>query len=166
MIYAMMIVLSMMCITMLQGQQEEPWQMVLDVPVVDFEGLQPWLETSGDTTLVVNFWATWCAPCVQELPHFSQLEKEYGGPLKLVLVSLDFEGATRKKLIPFINRNRLAPEVVHLVDSKMNSWIDKVSPEWSGALPGTLLVRNGDRYFHEGKFKEYSDLKTFINRKL
>jgi len=146
--------------------QDAVWEYVLDVPIVDFDGLQPYIAQEGDTTVIVNFWATWCVPCVKELPDFQKYYDQMSGPIKMVLVSLDFEGSTRKKLIPFINRNKVKPPVVHLVDYKMNEWIDKVSSQWSGALPATIVYRPDDTVsFHEGKFSDLQQLKQFINIK-
>lgn len=57
----------------------------------DFQGLEPLLNTESDTIYVVNFWATWCAPCVEELPHFETLNRQYDDrSIEVILVSLDF----------------------------------------------------------------------------
>ena len=49
----------------------------LPFDVVDFDGLKPYLNKKDDDVYVINFWATWCAPCVKELPYFEQLNKNY-----------------------------------------------------------------------------------------
>jgi thiol-disulfide isomerase/thioredoxin len=140
----------------------------LSIPIVDFEGLQPWLTRSNDTTYVVNFWATWCVPCVKELPYFETLEaKSDVQPVKVILVSLDFKNQIKTKLIPFVQQRNLQSEVVVLDDPDANSWIDKISPAWSGAIPATLVYRNDERTFYERSFKTYDELfeivKPYIN---
>ncbi len=141
---------------------------VMDVEILTFDQLRPRLHEYNDTTYVINFWATWCRPCVDELPHFERLQRyQRQRKLKVLLVSLDFEGQTRSKLIPFINRNHIESEVVHLIDPDMNSWINEVSGIWSGAIPGTLIYNRKDRMFYEGSFSSYNQLydkvKHFMN---
>src|SRR5690606_37914073 len=59
--------------------------------VLNYDQLKPYLSEDNDTTYVVNFWATWCVPCVGELPYFQNLERQMEGkPFRLLLVSLDF----------------------------------------------------------------------------
>lgn len=135
--------------------------------VVDFEGLKPLLEKQNDTTYVVNFWATWCAPCVKELPYYETLNTNYKDKnVKVVLVSLDFPHLYDKKLKPFIAENHLQSEVIALDDPDMNTWIPEVSTEWSGSLPATLIYNKNNREFYEQSFTYdalENALKPFIN---
>src|SRR5688572_595506 len=63
----------------------------LKIGVYSYEAFKPFLNADNDTTYIVNFWATWCKPCVEELPHFEQLYQEYKDKkVRLILVSLDF----------------------------------------------------------------------------
>jgi thiol-disulfide isomerase/thioredoxin len=109
---------------------------------------------------VVNFWATWCAPCIKELPYFQELHDRHSETVRVVLVSLDFPDQVNSKLIPFIAVRRLSPEVVLLNDTRENEWIPKVDPEWSGALPATLVRRGKDRIFLEGTVSREELFKT------
>ncbi len=123
--------------------------LIAGIPVYpDFSNIEPLLRYNNDTTYVINFWATWCKPCVEELPYFQALHKAYEGqPVKVVLVSLDFPQKLESKLVPFVEARNLQPLVVALLDGRYNDWIDKVSPEWTGAIPATLIYRGGDRNF-------------------
>jgi len=126
----------------------------------DFEHI---LDTQNDTTYLVNFWATWCAPCVKELPHFEEIQKlSKGKKLKVVLVSLDFERQFESRLIPFLNKNKIASDVVVLLDNKESTWIDKVDPEWSGAIPITLVYKGEKRNFYEKSFHSTDELKSIL----
>jgi len=62
------------------------------IPVYEkFEDMEPLLRLQNDTTYVVNFWATWCKPCIKEIPYFKELDSTYKDQkFKLLLVSLDF----------------------------------------------------------------------------
>lgn len=111
-------------------------------------------EYGGDTTYVVNFWATWCGPCVKELPFFADIPSNdrHGNPIKVILVSLDFPKQVESKLIPFLNEHEIKSEVIYLKDGKYNDWIDKVDPEWSGAIPITVIYNQNGRNFLEREF--------------
>lgn len=127
----------------------------------DFEGL---LHKENDTTYVVNFWATWCGPCVKELPYFEELNEIYKDEkVKVILVSLDFKKMIDKKLIPFLNKRKIQSDVVLLLDSKETKWIDKVDPSWSGAIPVTLFYNSKERLFFEKAFHSTKELTDIIN---
>lgn len=137
-----------------------------NVLVTDFKGLEPLLNKQNDTTYIVNFWATWCVPCVKEMPYFQKLHDEFSGDkVKVVLVSLDFLKHLDTRLKPFIEKYRLTPQVILLNDPDANTWINKVSPEWSGALPATLFYKKKFRAFYEKSFT-YEELQTIVKQNL
>lgn len=117
-----------------------------NVAVIRFPELQKRLTRPTDTTYVVNFWATWCGPCVKELPNFEQLRGANATKkVKVLLVSLDYASQLDKKVKPFVKQRDLKSEVVLLNESDPNEWIDKVDAQWSGALPFTLIFNNKTR---------------------
>ncbi len=114
----------------------------------------------GDSTYVVNFWATWCGPCVKELPYFEELNKKYSKTaFKQILVSLDSPKKIESKVIPFIEKNAIKSEVVLLADGKYNSWIDLVDPRWSGAIPITLILKGEKKLFYEREFHSMKEIE-------
>ena len=132
------------------------------LPVYDFDGFKPFLESSDDITYVINFWATWCKPCVEEMPHFIQLAKELeGSDIEFVFVSLDFRKYLEGSVIPFVIARGIEKHTVMLNDPDANSWINQVDPSWSGAIPATLIFRGDKREFHEKKLS-YEELKTIL----
>lgn len=134
----------------------------LSLPVYTFETFSQGLESDNDTLYVFNFWATWCRPCVAELPHFEAINDSLKGQkIKIILVSLDSRKKAETELIPFIQRKQLQNQVILLNAPDFNSWIDKISPEWSGSIPATLMVRKGKRAFYEQDF-EFGHLKNQI----
>ncbi|MBT8327116.1 MAG: TlpA family protein disulfide reductase [Bacteroidia bacterium] len=124
-----------------------------DFSKVHLEGL------SDDTTYVINFWATWCRPCVQELPLFDSLNNtSHNKPLKVILVSLDLVDSSAIKLRVFIKKKEIQSEVVVLTDGNSNRWIDLIDPNWSGAIPFTLMIHNKNKSYHEKQYHSYNEL--------
>lgn len=134
--------------TVVQGQT---------ISVISLDQLEQRLENGSDTSFVVNFWATWCGPCVKELPYFDQLTVHaVGTKTKVLLVSLDFAEQLETKVIPFAIERGLKSEVILMDEAKPNKWIPRVSTHWSGAIPATLFVntQKKTRHFYEGSFNE------------
>ncbi|MEP1489767.1 MAG: TlpA disulfide reductase family protein [Algibacter sp.] len=139
----------------------------LDLEIYDFAGFKSFLEKRDNKIYVINFWATWCAPCVKELPYFEKLNKEYiNDNVEVILVSLDFPHVYESKLKPFITKNKLKSKVIALDDVDANSWIPKVDESWTGSIPATVIYRNEKSKFYEQSFT-YEELekevKQFIN---
>ncbi|MBF0695431.1 MAG: TlpA family protein disulfide reductase [Flavobacterium sp.] len=128
----------------------------------DYLLLADYLKIEDDEIKVVNFWATWCAPCIKELPHFEKINSEYKKKgVEVILVSLDMAKQVEKALIPFIMRRKLGSDVVHLHDVDADVWINKVDPSWSGAIPATLIISKDRRAFFEKEFT-YDELQSEI----
>lgn len=119
------------------------------VAIVKMPWLDSMLHMQNDTTYVINFWATWCIPCVAELPSFDSLQKAYrNNKVKVILISLDYVKKREETVIPFLIKKGIQSEVVLLNEPNANAWINKVDPDWSGALPATLLVNNNTSFRH------------------
>lgn len=134
----------------------------IELEVYDFEGFKKFLNKKDDTIYVINFWATWCAPCVKELPYFEKLNQQYKEQkVEVVLVSLDFPHLYESKLKPFIVNKKLKSKVIALDDVHMNTWIPQVDESWSGSLPATIIYRNDMRKFFEQSFT-YEELEKEV----
>lgn len=131
--------------------------------IYDFQGIEKFLTTTDDKVYVVNFWATWCAPCIKELPYFEQLNKNYENELDVILISLDFPKNYDSKLKPFIQKHQLQSKVMALNDPDANTWIPKVDESWSGAIPATLIFNKNKRQFYEQTFT-YDQLETEVKQ--
>lgn len=122
------------------------------VPSLNYTELKPLLNQRGDKIYVVNFWATWCAPCIKELPYFEVLNQRED--VEVLLVSLDFPKHKESRLLPFIKKNKLQSMVVLLDDADENYWINNIHPNWSGAIPATIVYNNDKRDFYERSFTQ------------
>ncbi|MGJ5643379.1 TlpA family protein disulfide reductase [Formosa sp. S-31] len=138
-----------------------------ELTIYNFNELEPLLHKTGDKIYVVNFWATWCGPCVKELPYFEELPTTYGDKdVEVLLVSLDFVNQYETKLKPFIREHEIQSEVIALNDPDANTWIPKVNADWSGSIPATIIYTKDKREFFEQSFTyealEHA-IKQFIN---
>jgi thiol-disulfide isomerase/thioredoxin len=99
------------------------------------------IHNASDTVYVVNFWATWCKPCVQELPEFEVFSKQHQSEkIKVLLVCLDFREELEKKVNPFLKKNNYQTECVLLDEVDGNTYINAISKEWTGAIPATMVT--------------------------
>jgi len=127
---------------------------------VDYNGLKPYLSKQCDTVYVINFWATWCKPCVEELPMFTKVSRDkQNEKVKFIFVSLDFPKQLESRLQPFVDANLKDQTVILLNDANTNAWIEQIDTQWSGAIPATLFYKNSQHIFHEGSLTEEELLK-------
>jgi thiol-disulfide isomerase/thioredoxin len=134
---------------------------------ITFSDLEKRLQQGEDTLYIVNFWATWCKPCIAELPYFEKAHHAYkADKVKVLLVSMDFPDELEKRVIPFIKKRNLKPEVVLLEDPDPNTWINKVNPQWQGDIPATVFYRKARQQdFKSGELKE-EELNSLILKNL
>ena len=131
--------------------------------LVTLEELQQILKSDEDHIQVVNFWATWCAPCIKELPLLEKFTKD-NQEVKVRLVSMDMDlDPNPDKVRKFAARKNIQSQVLILNERDPNQWIEKIDRNWSGALPATLVVNNntGKRKFVEKELHE-GDLEKLI----
>lgn len=137
-----------------------------EIPFVNASQIKSWKASNSDTLYVISFWATWCKPCVEEIPAFVKLSKNFTDPkIKIILVSNDFKKHIQTHLVPFVKANHIASQVVFMDEPNPNDWIELVDPNWSGAIPATLFIKGniGFSEFHEG-ILSYNDLVAILNK--
>lgn len=113
------------------------------VKTVKLDALTSLLNNDADSVYVINFWATWCKPCIEELPYFEEATSAFSQKnVRIILVSLDSPSELERVLLPFVKKKDLKSEILLLDEQNPNEWIDKIEPEWTGSLPATIILRN------------------------
>ncbi len=136
------------------------------IPVMNFNQFEPILHYNNDSVYLVNFWATWCAPCRQELPAIEKVAYKYSGKkFRVILVSMDFKNQIESQLLPFVKSNNIKSDVILLHDLDQNTWIDKVDPGWSGEIPFTVIYGKNFRNTYSRSF-HFTELDSIVSQKL
>tara|TARA_R110002072_G_scaffold2867_2_gene22324 strand:+ start:1952 stop:2476 length:525 start_codon:yes stop_codon:yes gene_type:complete len=157
---------SVSCKNSSETKNQEIVEEEQSIPIYDYDGFKYLLDFNDEKTYIVNFWATWCKPCIKELPYFEEIKENYKNKnVEVILVSLDFSEKLESHVIPFIEKHNLKSKIVLLDDVDSNSWIPLVSEEWSGAIPATIIYNKNERNFYERTFT-YEELETELNKLL
>lgn len=126
--------------------------------VTTFDILEAELNKDDDTVRIINFWASWCIPCLKEFPEFQKAVRKYeGSNIIFIFISLDFQDQIKERVVPVIQRFELKGKHYLLDDPDGNRWIPLVSEKWTGAIPATLIYKRSKRFFMEGTLN-YEDL--------
>lgn len=128
-----------------------------DIKKMKITDLVQLIDTSS-VPLVVNFWATWCQPCIREIPWFEKAVAEYKEKgVKLLLVSLDFADDYKNKSIHrFVKKTAYQSQVIWLDETNADKFCPPIDSAWGGSIPATLMVNNRKSYrqFFEHQIKE------------
>lgn len=137
----------------------------LSFPVYEsFDEIAPLFEQQNDTTYVINFWATWCPPCIKEMPILETLNKKSKDKkVKVILVSLDKPNQFESHLLPFLEEQKINSEVFVLIDGRYKAWMKQINPDWSGEIPFTIIYNKDKRTFVNRALKNEEDLDNFLD---
>ncbi|HMG83128.1 MAG TPA: TlpA disulfide reductase family protein [Ferruginibacter sp.] len=158
MIYSFLIIFSV-----LFGPPTKQPVQVVTLAQLQAKTIQP----NNDSLYVVNFWATWCKPCVGELPYFEKAGQGFADKkVRILLVSLDFL-SQQEKVDQFVEKNNIQSDVYLLQAGDPNVWINKIDNSWSGEIPATVIYKNGKKlFFREGDFSTQQELDSVIQTNL
>lgn len=136
---------------------------------VNYDELKSIIQKEDGKLYVVNFWATWCKPCVEELPGFMVVNEKFkdNPNFQMILVSMDVKKQLETKVKSFIEKNNIGVDVYLLDDNKrMNFWIPDVDPTWSGAIPATVFYKNGKKILFRELSMTQHELEDIVNENL
>ena len=128
-----------------------------DIPAVKAAELAALTNSTADSVYIINFWATWCRPCIAEMPHLITVWKKYRQyKVQLLLVSLDEASGWQEKLRSFARKRHIDASLAWLKETDADYFCNRIDPRWSGAIPATLIIRpaTGYRAFYETDFTE------------
>lgn len=134
------------------------------------EDLVAYIDRSEKPTMV-NFWATYCVPCIEEIPYFQELTKKYkANGVELLLVSLDFAELYPARIAAFAKKRKFYAPIVWLDEENADHFCPKIDSSWSGVMPATLFVNNktGFRSFYEEQIPKETlelEIRKMINLK-
>lgn len=139
-----------------------------EIPTWKITDLESFIQQHPNKTLIINMWATFCKPCVAEIPHFQKIVRGYDSSVvSLLLVSLDLPSQYPQKIRVFARKHGFDARMVWLDETNADYFCPRLDPSWSGSIPATLIVHNGNGYrkFVEGEMSE-AELKEAIEASL
>ncbi|MBO9700940.1 MAG: TlpA family protein disulfide reductase [Sporocytophaga sp.] len=137
-----------------------------EIRIVNYDQLDKLVSSTKDSVVVVNFWATTCKPCLEELPYFAEAGKvNKNEPVKFLFVSMDFTSKKEKAAEVFSKYN--LPGKCVLLSENPNNWINKFNPQWGGDIPYTFLQdKKGNRTHYPKTFATSEELINLIKKEL
>ena len=126
-----------------------------DIPSWKINDVVHYMDKS-DSVLVVNFWATFCKPCIEEIPYLESISQKYKDQkVKVLLVSLDLKDFFPSKIESFVKNNNYSSQVVWLNENNADYFCPKIDKSWSGGIPSTVIInrKTGYKKFFEEQMK-------------
>ncbi len=135
---------------------------IQEVELIKAEEIMPLVNSySGEKAVLMNIWATWCIPCVEEFPYLVKLQKEYPDDLQVIFISADFPEEL-ERINQFLTQNEVGWQT-YLKDDRDEPFIDAVWTEWSGALPATVVYnKDGTRLTAFERPASYEEFKELV----
>jgi thiol-disulfide isomerase/thioredoxin len=133
-------------------------QLPVEIREVKKEAFLELMEEKSDRIYLVHFWATWCRPCVKELPFYQRIADSTA---RVIMVSLDFN---MQVLRDFMSSRELPSEQWWLNEPREQEWMPLISNEWTGAIPASLFLHpaSGNRFFYEGESSGIEEILDLI----
>lgn len=128
-----------------------------EIRVINLAQLKSETQKPGNDTLyVVNFWATWCKPCVAEMPYFTRAAEQFA-PQKVKVVFVSLNTVKEKSAVEkFVAERQIKQDVLLLSAGNPNAWIDSIDAGWGGSIPATVMYKNGKKvFFYEGELTQH-----------
>ncbi|WP_116127091.1 redoxin domain-containing protein [Lewinella sp. IMCC34183] len=128
-----------------------------------YEAVAPLFAQTNDTTYLINFWATWCKPCLEELPLLQELSdgRTADEALRVILVSLDTEPGAIARIPEYLSGRGIKLPTVVLTDESPG-WMRDLDEKWDGSLPTTFVYRGPLRYIYRRPWRTLPDVRAAV----
>ena len=131
----------------------------IEVEIITVDDLGHLIEDRNGRPLLVNVWATWCAPCREEFPDLVKISNKYGNKIDVVGISVDFPVEIDSKIIPFLKKHNAVFTNYVIKVTEPEDFINLMNKEWSGAVPATFIYdKTGNQIEYlvgKRKFEEF-----------
>lgn len=122
-----------------------PLKAQTSIPIIHLEELKNRYTQANDTTYIINFFATWCGPCIREMPVLNAFyEKNKDTKMQLIIVSLDQVGYA-KKVAQKLSKLKVKAPTYLLQTNGSFDWLPSVDVRWQGSIPATLIIQNNKK---------------------
>lgn len=134
------------------------------LPSRTWEALQAAVEANPDTLYILNFWTTWCRPCIAELPYLQAAAQQLRDslPVQIWLISLDFPPEGPEAAANLLRRKGITLPAFWLAERDPNHWIPRLNPDWDGAVPYTQAGLKGPN--HPNAFSDTQSVREFVKK--
>ncbi len=139
-------------------------QTLRSVEPINEDGLRRLIHERAGRILLLNIWATWCKPCVEEFPGLIRLQQTYQDSLvDIIAISVDYPDEVASKILPFLDSLGVSFTVFVADIPKPEDFIKTLDPAWSGAVPATFVFdRHGQRRAFLLGEKNYEVFKSLV----
>jgi len=136
------------------------------VKIIVYKELDQRISKASDSIRVYNIWASWCRPCIMELPHFKEAQKQLQDqPVKFYFITMDVPDKIEKA--KDILKQKGFEGSHFLLNESTNYWIEQMDPNWAGDIPYTVLVkRDGKKVPASYVFSSTKQLVEFVKANL
>jgi len=131
-----------------------------DIELISLNSLNQLIKSPDKKLKVINFWASWCRPCIMEMPHFEAIDKSEA---TVYFVTLDHpEDIDKAKRM--LEKNSIKSKALLLNEKDADKYIMAINEDWSGAIPATLFIdARGKKYFYERAFDK-PELENYVKK--
>lgn len=137
------------------------------IPRTNYRDLQNRIQKLRGKVVVVNFWATWCAPCMEELPDLARFYRNYRSKgVAFIGVSVDDPETADSDIPPVIRKHKVRYPIV-VLDGAPNTFIEKFDKSWRGEIPRFYLYsKSGKRLKAWSGKTSYEKLEALVKEAL